>query len=264
MSHEIKFAIYSIKKNLLDSAELRSSFLMNLFGMALGNGSLLILWVFFTRSVGVVGGWTSADIVALLGFSTIAYGLTASFFYGILKLPEYVASGSFDRFILSPKNLLLRIATSAFLPSASGDILSGIICLTVYSFIVRTNPSQILLMIILSIFASLAFLSAAIIIFSISFLVIDPGAATNSAFNLFISPALFHGGAFQGVMRFIFTFIIPSLLIGALPVEALKLTSWQNLVLIIALTVFFFALSIFIFNRAVRKYESSNFMTFGN
>lgn len=264
MAHEIKFAIYSIKKNVLNSAELRSSFLMNVVGMALGNGSLLLLWVFFVRSAGIVGGWTSVDIIGLLGFSTLAYGLTASFFYGILKLPEYVSSGSFDHFILSPKNLLLRIATSAFLPSATGDMLSGVICLAVYSFAIRIEPLQILFLIVLSITAAFSFLASAIIIFSISFLVVDPGAATNSAFNLYINPSLFHGGAFQGVMRFIFTFIIPSLLIGTLPVEALKNTSWPNLALIVAVTAFFCFLSIFIFNKALKKYESSNFMTFGN
>jgi ABC-type uncharacterized transport system permease subunit len=65
-------------------------------------------------------------------------------------------------------------------------------------------------------------------------------------------------------MRFIFTFIIPSLLIGALPVEIVRDISLEKLLLVSILAILWFLFSIKLFNRAVRKYESTNFMTFGN
>jgi hypothetical protein len=49
-----------------------------------------------------------------------------------------------------------------------------------------------------------------------------------------------------------------------LPVEALKNSSWPSTALIIGYAAFLFIVSIMVFNRAVKKYESSNFMTFGN
>ena len=62
----------------------------------------------------------------------------------------------------------------------------------------------------------------------------------------------------------LFTFFIPSLLIGTLPVEIVRDISISKLLLISVLALFWFIISIKIFNRAVRRYESSNFMTFGN
>jgi ABC-type uncharacterized transport system permease subunit len=103
-----------------------------------------------------------------------------------------------------------------------------------------------------------------ILISSVSFFFTDAGAVHDGMFEMFLTPALFHGGAFQGVMRFIFTFLIPSLLIGTIPLEALKDISLMKILLMIVMVVFLFCLSIFLFNRSVRKYESSNFMTFGN
>lgn len=264
MLKELYFALYAIKKNIQSSAELRTSFLLNIFGMAVNNMAFIILWVFFVKSVGVVGGWTAADIVALQGFVALCFGIVFSAGAGIRKMAEYVSSGSFDRFMLSPKNLLVRIATASFGVSAVGDIVFGVICLIVYSFLIHISIYQIFLMLLLVIITSIIFLSLSIVIYSMSFLFADANSVTTGLFELFLTSALFHGGAFQGVMRFIFTFMIPSLLIGTLPVEIVKNISLSKLLLVSILGLIWFIISIKIFNKCVKKYESSNFMTFGN
>jgi ABC-2 type transport system permease protein len=264
MFKEIKFALYSIKKNFQSSAELRTSFLMNIIGMAINNTAFIFLWVYFIKAVGVIGGWTAWDIIGLQGFLAISYGLVLSGAYGLRKLPDCVASGAFDRFMLSPKNLILRIATSSISTSALGDVVFGIICIVVYAFIIHISIYQILIVLLLILLATIIFLAMTILISAVSFLFTDASAVHDGMFELFFTPALFHGGAFQGGMRFVFTFIIPSLLIGTIPVETLKDTSISKLVLLIILAVFWSVLSVFLFKRAVRKYESSNFMTFGN
>ena len=264
MLKEIKFALYSIKKNIQSSVELRTSFLMNVIGMAVNNTAFIFLWVFFVKSVGVIGGWTAIDIIGLQGFTAISYGLILSGANGLRKLPDYVASGSFDRFMLSPKNLILRIATSSFGASAVGDVIFGIICLVVYCFLIHVSLYQILIAVILLLLATLVFLSMTILISSVSFLFTDASSVHDGMFEVFFTPSLFHGGAFQGIMRFIFTFLIPSLLIGTIPLEALKDISVTKIILMVMMAVLLFLFSIFLFNRSVKKYESSNFMTFGN
>jgi len=264
MSKELRFALYAIKKNIQSSAELRTSFLANIFGMAINNLSFVILWVFFVKSVGIIGGWTAADIIGLQGFMALSFGIVFSMGAGIRKLPDYVAGGTFDSFMLSPKNLLVRIATSSFNPSAVGDMVFGIACLAIYGFLTHIGLGQVLLMAMLTAFSVIVFLSIAIVVFSTSFLFIDSYAVATSIFELFMTPSLFHGGAFQGTMRFVFTFIIPSLLVGSLPIEAMKDELFAKFVLIGALALFWFVVSQKIFAAAVRKYESSNFMTFGS
>lgn len=261
---EIKFALYSIRKNIQSSAELRTSFLMNVIGMAINNTAFIFLWVFFIKSVGIIGGWTAVDIIGLQGFLAISYGFVLSGANGLRKLPDYVASGAFDRFMLSPKNLILRIATSSFGTSALGDIVFGFVCVFVYIFLIKISLLQIILLLFLIILTTIIFLAMTLLIGSISFLFTDARSVHDGIFELFFTPALFHGGSFQGVMRFIYTFIIPSLLIGTIPVEALKNISISKILLLTILAVFWVFLSIFIFKRSVKKYESSNFMTFGN
>lgn len=264
MMKELKFAFYSIKKNIQSSAELRTSFLMNIIGMAINNTAFVFLWIYFVKSVGIIGGWTIYDVIALNGFASITYGIIFSIFMGIRKLPEYVSSGSFDRFMLSPKNILLRVATSVFSPSAVGDIIFGIICLSVYGFLIHITLMQVIFILILIVFASLIFLSLAIIIYTISFYFVDATSVTDGVFQFFFTPTLFHGGAFQGALRFVFTFMIPSLLIAAIPTEIIKSLSFWKLLMVGILSLFWFFVAIKFFKKAIKKYESSNFMTFGN
>ncbi|MHB8903630.1 MAG: ABC-2 family transporter protein [Patescibacteria group bacterium] len=264
MNKEIKFALYAIKKNIQNGAELRGSFLMNVFGMVINNVAFIFLWVYFIKSVGVVGGWTAADIIGLQVFVAISYGFVFSTMMGIRKIPEYISAGSFDRFMLSPKNLLIRIATASFNASAIGDLIFGLICFAVYVVLISATIYQFLLMLILVFFATIALLAVTILIGATSFFFMDPDAVTKGFFDLFFTPSMFHGGAFQGYLRFVFTFIIPSLVIGALPVEAVRTMSLGKLVLVGVLSFAWLFISLKFFKYAVKKYESSNFMTFGN
>ncbi len=70
-------------------------------------------------------------------------------------------------------------------------------------------------------------------------------------------------GVVLGAMRFVFTFIIPSLVVGALPIEIIRDISIDKLILCAFLALIWLIVSFKIFKWGVKKYESSNFMTFG-
>lgn len=264
MMKEVRFALYAIKKNIQGSAELRASFLANIVGMTINNASFIIIWVFFVKSVGVINGWTPADIIGLLGFGTLSFGVVFSVASGIRKLADYVANGSFDCFMLSPKNLLVRTATSSFNTSAVGDIIFGIVCLVLYFSLIHASIYQIALLVPLIVISITVYFAVAVAIYSASFLFTDAASATRGLFELFLTPSIFHGGAFHGVVRFIFTFIIPSLVVGSLPVEIVRSVSLEKLFLVGALSFVWFFLALKLFSMGVKKYESSNFMTFGS
>ena len=83
-------------------------------------------------------------------------------------------------------------------------------------------------------------------------------------YGMFLSNSLYHGGAFTGVLRFIFTFIMPSLLLGAIPVEIVKNLSITNLIIIVLLTIFWFIIAVLFFYKSLKKYESNNLFGFGS
>lgn len=122
---------------------------------------------------------------------------------------------------------------------------------------------QLLISFLLIIISSLIFYSFSLLCMSISFYLMDGHNVSNGLYGTFSSNSLYHGGAFTGVLRFIFMFIIPSLLLGAIPVELVKNLEMNNLIMILALTIFWFGISVLFFYKSLSKYESNNFFGFG-
>lgn len=261
---EIKFALYTIGKNIQSSAELRTSFLTNMVGMMINNSAFIIIWFFFAKAAGNIGGWTSNEVIGMLGFCTFSYGVIFSVGSGLRSLPTYITSGVFDRFMLSPKNLIVRTATSAFDASAVGDVVFGALCIVAYFILISATLSQILLGVLFLCLSSVLILGVVISIFSIGFFFTDSSSVTQGILEMFITPSIFHGGAFQGTLRAIFIFVIPALVVGTIPVETIINPSLYSILLVVILPFVWLGLSFVIFKKAVKKYESSNFMTFGN
>lgn len=263
IKRELAFALYSLKKNIQSSAELRTSFLMNVVGMVINNSVFIILWTFFVKTVGVINGWQAMDIVALQGFAAWSYGVTFSLFAGLRNIPDNVSSGVFDRFMLSPKNLLIRVATSSLGVSALGDIIFAIACFVIYSVFIQATFAQVMCLITLMLITAMMFFSVVLMIASVSFYFTDPNSVAMGLLELFLTPSLFHGGAFQGLLRFFFTFVIPSLVIGTLPVEILRDMNYSSLFILMVLVVGWFIMALKLFYISIKNYESSNFFTFG-
>ena len=264
MPKELRFALHAVKKNIMSSAELRASFWLTVFGMATNNIAFVLIWSFFIRSVGPIGGWNVADVIALNGFAAFCYGAVFSSAYGLRQLPETVSSGAFDRYLLSPKNLISRVATGGFNASGLGDMIFGLTCLVIYAALSNAGLPQVAMIAVLAVITIIVFFSLAVVTFSSGFLFADSSNVSNGIFEIFFTPSLYSGGMFQGGMRFVFTFIVPSLLIGGLPVEAVKYSSWPTVGLIALLAAAWFGIALLVFRAAVRRYESANFMTFGN
>ena len=60
----------------------------------------------------------------------------------------------------------------------------------------------------------------------------DGNNVSQGFYGMFLSNSLYHGGAFTGVLKAIFVFVIPSLLLGAIPVELVKSMSLSHIFLI--------------------------------
>jgi ABC-2 type transport system permease protein len=258
MWKELKFALYTMRMNLRNAAELRTSFGLQVVGMALSDIAIVFLWFTFLKQVGGIGGWTAPDAVGSMGFSAFSFGMAMTFFFGIMKIPQWVATGGLDRFLLSPKNILLRVTTAEFGLSAVGDILFGALSLIIYAFWVHMSTEASLMLVCAAFCSILATFGALLLTQSVAFYFFDSQTLAQGLWESFLTPSLYAGGAFQGAMRLFFTFIIPALLVGTLPLEAVKHLSWWHLLSIFILSVFFFALSIVVFYRGLRRYESAS------
>ena len=260
----IRLALLNIRKNFKNEKELKSSFIISVVGMAINNISFLILWYYFGKTIGELNGWKPMDIFGLYGYGTTAYGIIASLFSGMFDIPNYISSGNFDKYLLTPKNILLKVSTSKISTSAFGDLLFGVVCFLVFAICNKLTVIQLLLSILLIIVASIIFYSFSLICMSVSFYLMDGHNVSQGLYGMFLNNSLYHGGAFTGILRFIFIFVMPSLLLGAVPVEIVKNLSIPNLITLLSLTVFWFVFSIMFFYKSLKKYESNNLFGFGS
>lgn len=260
----MKLAFLNIRKNIKNEKELKSSFIISIIGMMLNNIAFIILWYYFGKTVGNINGWEPVDIFGLYAFATTSYGIIASLCAGIFRLPDYISGGTLDKFFLTPKNILLKVTTSSMSTSAIGDFFFGIVCFVIFVIFGKLTILQILLSIILILIASIIYYSGALICMSLSFYLMDGHNVSNGLFSLLLSNSLYHGGAFTGILRIIFIYIVPSLLLGVIPVEIVKYFNIGKLLFIIFLAIIWLLLSIVFFYKSLKKYESNNLFGFGN
>lgn len=259
----LRLAIINIKKNFLNARELKSAFIISIIGMFLNNFSFTFLWLYFGKSVGVLNGFAPMDIFGIYAINTTSYGIVCAFLYGLFNIPSYISSGNFDKFLITPKNTLIKVVTSSISTSAFGDLLFGVTCFIIFCLSTKLSVIGILLMILFIILSTIIFFSFSLICMSISFYLMDGENISNGLYGMFVGSSLYHGGAFTGVLKAIFIFIVPSLLLGAIPIEIINSFSFVKVLLFIVLTVFWLVFSIYFFYRSLRKYESNNFFGFG-
>lgn len=260
----IKLAIINIKKNIKNEKELKSSFVIAIIGMGLNNIAFLILWYYFGKTIGEINGWEPYDIFGLYGISTTSYGIVMGFFAGMFKIPDYISSGNFDKYLLTPKNILLKVSTSKIQVSAFGDLLFGVVCFIIFAICNKLSIVQYLLSILLIICSGIILYSFGLVCMSISFYLMDGHNISDGLYGMFIGNSTYHGGAFTGILRFIFIFIMPSLLLGAVPIEIVKTLSVNSFIMIVVLTIVWLIVSVGFFYKSLRKYESNNLFGFGS
>lgn len=260
----LKYALINIIKNIKNEKELKISFIITIIGMALNNTAFLVIWYYFGKEVGVINGWKPIDIFGLYGFSTTAYGVVNTCFAGIYDIPTLVSTAGLDRFLTTPKNVLLKISTSKFRTSAIGDLLFGIICFIVFAVITKMSTLNVLLSIYLMVLVSIVYFGFSLLCSAVAFYVMEGKNVVEGLYGTFLSTSLYHGGAFTGILKIFFTFVIPSLLIGAIPLELVKDFSISKLLIISGLSIFWLIISIIIFNVSLKKYDSNSLFGFGN
>jgi ABC-2 type transport system permease protein len=264
LKSELKFIYRALGFNIANAAELRASFLMLAIGMMLTNTSFIIIWSLFANAVGELNGWTFTDVVLLQGVTSFCYGALFSACSGLRDLPKVLLSGSFDKFLVTPKSVLVRLMTSQFSPQAVGDIFFGIVCFVYYLVVVQASLATCVLLIYSVLIACVAMLGISTAIFSVALYVYDGQNATDSLFQLFFSPAIMHGGAFAGYTRAFFTFIVPSLVVGTIPTELVDSFTLYEFVLVTGLALAWLAIGVGVFYKGLRRYESGNTQAFGD
>lgn len=260
MPHSIRYFITHTKYNIKNAYALTRSFWIGIVSMAINNSAFFVIWLLFMRTTGPINGWTSLDVFGMLGVSMCVYGFVNSFFRGVGDLPKLVESGSFDGVLLSPVSLFVKIAVSAFSVSAYADLLQGVLIIFLYGVLSGFGITAWLLFGISLVCAVVVFLCARLLASLVAFFLYDGQIIAGQLFEIFLRPTLYPGALFPNALKVFFMTVVPTLLTSALPIDIVKTKSLFLLVTGVSMTSVWVLITIFVFTRAVRKYESGNFL----
>ena len=255
---ELRVARLVWMTNLRAAMENRVAFVMQIVGMMVNDISFVLVWMFFFQAVGTVNGWGAWESIGLLGFGTISFGLAFGFGGGATWLPQYVEDSSMDSFLLSPRNVLWRMITSRFDLPAFGDVLFGAILLTIFAAKMQLSVISILLIIGAILPAAAVTLSMNLIAGCVAFYFLDAQGMAFSLFKIFLTPSLYPAGLFPGPAKLFFIFIVPSLVVGGLPVRVVEEGNIPLFFGIWMLGILWVCIAIAVFYASLRRYESGN------
>lgn len=255
---ESQVAWITIKTNVLAEVQLRAAFFLQVVGMMFNDTAFVLLWYFFFEAFGSINGWTAKEVVAFQGVAAFSFGLAFGFLRGAKQLSKYVDNGTFDNFLLSPRNLYIRILTSDSDAPSIGDMIFGILLIAIYIVWAKVTLLQTAMLISLLIPATLIMINFALVTSLVAFLMPDAVVFAENLFDFFLSPSLYPSATFPSALRFFFIFIVPSIAVGGLPIEAIQHLNWNFYVIIWALGIFWLLLATQLLNLAVKRYESGN------
>lgn len=258
--NNFKYFLAQSKYNLKNAHALSKSFWIGVVSMILNNLTFFIIWALFMQATGPINGWTTIDVFGMIGVSMVAYGITHGFFFGIHDLPQSVVKGTFDNVLLSPANIFLKLGGSSFSVTAYGDLIQGTVVAVAYGILMHFDLLSWALFVIAIALGCVIFMCFKLLCALIVFFIHDGEVVSDQLFEIFLRPGLYPGAIFPSKMKFFFMTVIPALLTSAVPIDVVKGSSWRLVSLGALITLIWVCVTVIIFRKAVRRYESGNYL----
>jgi len=255
MKRELTFLLALWKANLLAAMEYRASFISQVIGMMLNNAFYFVFWWVFFDRFEQIRGWELKDMFLMFGVVAAAFGAGVFLFGNALLLADVIAGGRLDYYLSLPRPVLIHTLASRSQASGMGDFLYGVL-----SFLIAGQYSldSIARFVIGVVFATTVFISFFVLVQSLAFWTGNASMLAQQAQNAIITFAIYPITLFDGTAKFLLFTVVPAAFIGAIPAEFIRAFTWGNLVLLVGAASGFLTLSVFVFHRGLRRYESGS------
>jgi ABC-2 type transport system permease protein len=170
-----------------------------------------------------VAGWTFEEALLVTGWFTLLEAiLEGGINPSLTAVVEHIRKGTLDFVLLKPADAQFLVSTARFEPWRSTNLVTALV-LWVYAFVRmgRVPPlSGLLAALVLLVVATALLYSLWILTVSAAFYVVKIDNLTN-LFNSIFDAARWPVEVFRGVIRWIFTFIVPLALMTTFPAQAM-------------------------------------------
>ena len=260
VKNNLLYFINALKVSIKSAMAYKVSFVIQAVFMVFNNLFFLLVWKVILNNSPSQTDISFNGILYLWSISTMSFGIAYFFFGGIKSINEYILNGTMDSFMLQPKNLYLNVISSKCKFSACGDFIYGL----VLSFVATgCDIPKVFLMILFSIIGSTFFISAEVIFRSLTVWLGDTHAlASKYTETLLITFSTYPENIFSTGIKVLLYTIVPVAYLDYLPIRMLTETFSIPIFLVIVLvSSIFMLLSIYVFNKAMKNYESGNNMS---
>lgn len=251
---------HQLRASVMLSAQYRADFVLD--------AAIEVLWallavvplaiVYGQRSS--IAGWTFGEALLVTAFFTLLQGvLEGAINPSLTAVVEHVRKGTLDFVLLKPADAQFLVSTAKFQPWRAINVITAAVLFGI-AFRSTGAPS-----------ASGVFVAAALLVGSIAILyslwILTVSAAfyvvkvdnLTYLFSSIFDAARWPASVFRGVMRVLFTLIIPLAAMTTYPAEALLgRLSWQSAAIAVASTIVFVTVARLTWVRSLGRYTSAS------
>lgn len=256
----LRLLAIQLRTSVVLSMQYRADFLLDgfveVFWMATAIIPLFV--VFQLRST--VGGWTFGDALMVMGWFTFLQGiLEGAINPSLVTVVEHIRKGTFDFVLVKPADAQFLVSTARFLPWRAVNVVSAGAVFAWGFHLIGHGPSlgdvgQ----------AALAMVAAVVVLYSLWILTVSTAFYfvridnLTQLFSAVFDAARWPADVFRGVVRVVFTFVIPLFVMTTTPAEALlgRLGA-SSLVEALGGAAFAFVLARLVWTRSIARYTSA-------
>jgi ABC-2 type transport system permease protein len=250
-----------LRASILLSMQYRADFILEMFIEIVWALTAIapLLVVFGARAT--VAGWSYPEALLVTGWFTLMQGLLEGAINpSLISVVEHVRKGTLDFVLIKPADAQFLVSTTRFAPSrAINAITATVIFLHAFRLLGRApSPLGLAMSFVLFIVASSLLYSLWILTVSAAFYVVRVDNLT-FLFTAIFDAARWPSSVFRGVLRIVFTFVIPLALMTTYPAQAMLGTlPAPALAWALAVAVFFAVASRALWQRAILHYTSAS------
>lgn len=251
----LRLLFHLLTINTKAALSLRGAFILSSVFMFLNNIIFFVIWIILFSKVDDIRGWQLEDSALIFGLVATSVGLFAVLFGGVLNLARIISEGELDSFMSQPKSVLLTVAASRTQVAGWGDMLSGVLMLYLSGYY---SVGSVLMFLLTAISACLIYAASGIIIHSTAFWLGPVNTLARQVHEFLLAFCLYPPSIFTGLLKLLLFTVVPAGFISFVPVRLIKEFTVENLFVVLLSTLFYCLLSILIFGRGVKRYESGS------
>lgn len=249
-----------LRASLLLSMQYRFDFLLELVMVAFWSASSLVpLLVLFQMRTGVAG-WTWPEALVVFSFFMIVKGILSGAIQPALgNAVEHIRKGTLDFLLLKPADAQFLVSTARFDFARVSDLLGGSVLLGYAVMHTGRVPTLTAIgMTLLLLLGAVSILySIWLVLLSLAFLVVKVDNLSHLFLALY-DAARWPSTVFQGLLSFLFTFVIPLALMTTYPALAIldRIEPLQAL-LALGTAAVFLVMGRMVWLLSIRRYTSA-------